>query len=241
METLDNFEYEEPHSPAVIEDGLLSEFASLEVAQETVVTTEFPNMESSQASQSNTDEQMRELLSKLRNKYCGSARNVDCFPENPKRKDYSDADEFASNNLESRTGQVDWCKCGACVAMPTNLESICCVEIENASPYMENRTCLCEHEIFNFLCTREETVNIILRTIGEFRHPPAQKDANRLHRKTAYRGFTAWIHGYLGIGNRRPIPSCVVKKVRSAFPDPQGQYVGFRPVADSAAEFMAYE
>lgn len=122
---------------------------------------------------------MKELLRKLREKYAGSARNSSCFPENPKRQDFIAFDEFETNNQESRIGVVEWCKCGQCVAMNTNVESICCVEIENALPYMENLTCICEHQYFDFICTNEQTVNIILRTVGECRHPPAQKDVNR--------------------------------------------------------------
>ncbi|CAJ0924024.1 unnamed protein product [Ranitomeya imitator] len=60
-------------------------------------------------------------------------------------------------------------------------------------------------------------------------------------RKTAYRSFTAWIHGYLGAGNRQPIPSCVVNKVCYAFPDDDDEYMGFKPSNDNAAKFMDLE
>lgn len=63
----------------------------------------------------------------------------------------------------------------------------------------------------------------------------------RPYRKMACCAFTAWVHGYLGVGNRRLILSCVVNKVRKALPESSGEYMGFIPVHDSPAEFMAFE
>ncbi|KAG9461561.1 hypothetical protein GDO78_016412 [Eleutherodactylus coqui] len=44
----------------------------------------------------------------------------------------------------------------------------------------------------------------------------------------AYRSYTAWIHGFLGKHYRIPIPSCVIKAIWTAYPDPQGNYTGFK-------------
>ncbi|CAJ0927014.1 unnamed protein product [Ranitomeya imitator] len=60
-------------------------------------------------------------------------------------------------------------------------------------------------------------------------------------RKTAYRAFTAWIHGFLGKGNRRPIPSCVVKLVCEEFPEEHQEYMGFKLHYDNLAEFIFLE
>ena len=50
--------------------------------------------------------------------------------------------------------------------------------------------------------------------------------AIRLYRLAAYRQFTNWTYNFLGKGNRRVVPACVVKTVRLKFPEPQ--YTGFK-------------
>ena len=48
------------------------------------------------------------------------------------------------------------------------------------------------------------------------------------YRKTCYRQWIMWQHGFLGHGNRQVVPSCVEWAVRNKFPAPDGNYIGFK-------------
>ncbi|CAJ0967696.1 unnamed protein product, partial [Ranitomeya imitator] len=168
-----------------------------------------------------SDEEMKTMLAELHRKFGGDCESEECFPSNPLCINNQNYIEFNDDTDENRSGKNDWCHCGNCVPMPTNIESICCQEIQK----MRNHICW---------ILVVETVHIVLRTVDQNLHPPPSKEMKRKLRKTAYRSFTAWIHGYLGAGNRRPIPACVVNKVRFAFPDDDHEYMGFKPSNDYA-------
>ena len=51
------------------------------------------------------------------------------------------------------------------------------------------------------------------------------------YRKAGYKQFTMWFHGfyaYLGRGDHKVIPSCVIWKVRDEYPATDGNYLGFK-------------
>jgi hypothetical protein len=52
--------------------------------------------------------------------------------------------------------------------------------------------------------------------------------ANKSYRFAAYRTYARVKYGYLGKGNRKPLPHCVTNGIRDNFPDPMCAYVGFQ-------------
>ncbi|XP_068123636.1 uncharacterized protein [Hyperolius riggenbachi] len=170
----------------------------------------------------------------------GQDQSSDSFPVNPIR------DRTTPNHFDDydrhKIGHTGWCTCQNCVNMPTGMESVCCSEIPNVNVMMVNLTCITQHPMFPQLCANEEWAQIFLFLTNNCNPVnPENKDRNRRLRKAVYRAFTGWVHGCLSKGDRRPIPSCVVKMVRQAFPDPDSRYTGFRPSNDLAAEFMVLD
>ena len=53
---------------------------------------------------------------------------------------------------------------------------------------------------------------------------------NNIKRKKAYREAIFEEFGYLGRNNRKPVPLCTRQKIRDAFPENNGEYMGHRDV-----------
>ena len=51
--------------------------------------------------------------------------------------------------------------------------------------------------------------------------------AQNVVRKALYHLFTYLKYGHLGRGNRIPIPSCVMEKIREEYPDQNREFMGF--------------
>ncbi|XP_069615383.1 P2X purinoceptor 7-like [Ranitomeya imitator] len=140
------------------------------------------------------------------------------------------------SSLIEEVGSLTWCQCANCISLPTEMESVCCKEIEKVTSVLQGRACITEHPFFKVLCQNETSVNVMLRIIHLFPPPAAEK--NRYLRQVCYRCFSAWIYGYRTERDERPIPACVVHKVRSAFPSLQNVFTGFRFTGDPPAESM---
>ena len=117
-------------------------------------------------------------------------------------------------------GQPDWCHCGQCRNMPTQVENKCCC----------NRTmpCLSSTPLYHQLVLDVNVLDIAMRyreDVLVLDHPRN----NENFRHAAYREFVLWQHGRLGQGNRRVIPSCCVLAIRARYQSPNGIYTGYRP------------
>ncbi|OCT65512.1 hypothetical protein XELAEV_18041750mg [Xenopus laevis] len=126
--------------------------------------------------------------------------------------------------------------------MPTLKECICCCEIRNAFDIIEQGTnCIVESPFFINQCLNEDKVYFNLRLAKNMTRRPSDDDYLRYLRMMAYRTFTIWTHKFLGKRNRRPVPACVVKAIRTVCPDFFSLYRGFIPLDDYAAADMAFD
>uniref|UniRef100_A0A803JX27 P2X purinoreceptor 7 intracellular domain-containing protein n=1 Tax=Xenopus tropicalis TaxID=8364 RepID=A0A803JX27_XENTR len=195
------------------------------------------------------DESFHKLLEKMRHRP-DVTKAKDCFPLNPSiskkiniqiRKEHSDRsvqqsqkddDEGVSQatsqtgrllNDPIRVGNADWCQCGLCIPMPPSLECICCYDIPQIFERIpEDAFCVIDNPEFDTEVTNHQRLDWGYRmTSFKITKQPRNSDYMRALRKIAYRAFTIWIYTYLGFQNRKPIPSCVVREIRSKFPDPK--------------------
>ncbi|XP_053569488.1 uncharacterized protein LOC128659927 [Bombina bombina] len=135
-------------------------------------------------------------------------------------------EEGASVDVEERVGNTDWCVCGNCQAMPTTRESICCRDVENIySKIPDGSSCICEDPYVSISLTSRQYLVQVYRLLASYKKIPNNPNERDL-RKISYRSFTIFAHGYLGLRNRKAIPSCVVSTIRNAFPAPDRMYVG---------------
>lgn len=122
-----------------------------------------------------------------------------------------------SLSTTSITELPEWCKCGKCKPMPQEVENKCC----------GLKKCITQTSRFTKLCIDPDVLELCIRNTGEIRND-REDTSTRAFRKAAYRQFVLARFGYLGKGNRRVCPSCVVVKIRERYPSITGVYMGFR-------------
>ena len=111
----------------------------------------------------------------------------------------------------------DWCRCGNCQPMPLSTENICC----------RKRPCVTTLEFFESAVLDMNVLSIaIVNRSDVYADDPDYSPSS--YRKAAYRQWILWNYGYLGRGQRRVVPSCVVWAVRWRYPAPDGYNLGFK-------------
>ena len=114
--------------------------------------------------------------------------------------------------------ELPWCVCGKCRHMDQPVEQVCC---------RRRDCCITDLEAFEIIALDVSVLSVAILNRCELTgDDPEYSPAS--YRKAAYRQYIVWQNGYLGPGNRRPVPACVVWAIRDRFPEPSGIYLGFR-------------
>ena len=124
----------------------------------------------------------------------------------------------AENVDEVTQPSVPFCVCQNCREMPTDKERVCC---------KERRLCRSKTLAFQNICLDSDNLATVIRSLADTYVFTPTYD-NRAMRHAAYRQYVMWIHGHLGKGNRKVIPSCCVWKIRKHYPAPDGHYTGYK-------------
>ena len=124
-----------------------------------------------------------------------------------------------AQNSEQHSRSPSWCKCERCSVMEIEAMNVCCGKRPTACHTLE--------PMFNEGCLSEFALEI-----GQISYANSRAQAPRFNNENlrfiAYRNYIAWIHGLLGKGNRKPVPSCCVLQIRRCYPDPNNRYVLYK-------------
>ena len=125
----------------------------------------------------------------------------------------------STNGDESQPpqGALPWCKCGKCRHMDNVVERLCC----------KMRPCITTTDAFHDTCLNRNVLSVCILDRSDF-YGDVVDFSPASFRKAAYRQYIMFSHGYLGRGNRKVAPSCVVWKIRDNYPAPDNIYLGFR-------------
>ena len=131
------------------------------------------------------------------------------------RAERGDGDHPFASPINPET--LPWCICGRCVNMDQPRENVCC----------RKRVCCTTEEYFRATTLDHNVLQLQIRLAADYR-VEVPNYSHSGYRKAAYRQYILSQYGYLGRGNRRIAPSCVVRCIRHWFPSPDGRYMGYR-------------
>ncbi|XP_066922098.1 uncharacterized protein [Clytia hemisphaerica] len=199
--------------------------------------TEQSDLESSSSSdESSSDESMPDGLRPFDFEPVCSAQEMSCSED-----EISGKESIASNNSNDeqkpRKGNTDWCLCGSCKVMETEVESLCCLDTnEIKDDYFEGNQCISESIGFESVCLSKHSLKAAITAKKYYKQnndpnkdQNPQKIPNEAFRYAAYRQFVFWVYDNLQQGERKVIPSCAVWKIRERFEKSTNEkYVQFK-------------
>ena len=133
----------------------------------------------------------------------GGTGEADGAGEQTEQQDIAEGEGSAVATTTEGEAIPPWCTCSNCRSMLQVVENKCC----------KLKKCITSSSQFLKLCLDTDVLLLRIRNTSDIRND-CENNSTRAFRKAAYRQFFLARHGYLGKGNRRVCPSCVVLKIR---------------------------
>ena len=124
-------------------------------------------------------------------------------PSSKPRKDFisnsendEDSDVSSDSNQEhSRKGNTNWCACGHCRAMETEIESFCCTDTNKVPDnYFDGHKCITESEGFKMVCFSKSVLDTVLSVFNHFRGDSIQNIDKKSYRFADYKQYIFWVY-----------------------------------------------
>ena len=112
---------------------------------------------------------------------------------------------------------MQWCICQHCVKDVQIVGELCCKNPSNLPIEKFNGVdCITQLEVFANVCLNND---VLEAEIGAWRDLSVTDIdlSNVNYRFIAYKQYAWWSYGYLDEKKRKPLPNCVVKKIRAVF------------------------
>ncbi|XP_077423082.1 uncharacterized protein LOC144052679 isoform X2 [Vanacampus margaritifer] len=161
------------------------------------------------------------------NKHCKEQRisttaEIVPYAFDPESEEETEGEEPPPRQARLKMDVSEWCTCGNCCTMQTEVENVCCRESPMVAKRMEEIdpavNCMTRHPGFIPVCLNkyslQNALNIYKADYGKLQ---VKGYKSRL-RKLACRSFVSWCWGFLGKEVRVAIPSCVVQRIHRRFP-----------------------
>ncbi|XP_040265171.1 kelch repeat and BTB domain-containing protein 4 isoform X2 [Bufo bufo] len=187
------------------------------------------------------DPQFQELLQSLREGRGEENRcNPYCFQDDPQ---WGPGEERPrpTPDPEGRLQNTNWCQCGQCTIMSEVEECVCCHELPATERFFQTDPCVTQHEDFSRFVTSREILIPLLQFATKMTAAQFECKEHRHLRVAGYRKFTNLVYGFLGKARRVSVPTCVIKKIRQTYPEPDGHYTGFKYYSDYASGELPIE
>ena len=76
-----------------------------------------------------------------------------------------------------RVGNVAWCRCGRCIPMQTEVESVCCLDMDNLESLIHGN-CITESRTYTMLCLERDVLEVSMLLLKDVRAETLERPIN---------------------------------------------------------------